>query len=698
MNHPLRKSTLSWHGIQPAAILAWILVALISTPSLFAQRGEEGGNEGGSGPVFLDEESNIELLDQGEGWRKLRIADPADPDAPPIVVMAVTPSGVEKAPIPEFKRQELREDFAGEPTGGGASGDAGDAGDEAPSNRVIFVNLEFAEAIENGESLDNWPPDPNSTTENCFGWNTKTKTKTWTLDEGSFQRDFTLTQNISGTFSAQLPLQGQATLVGRYRVKEFLCAPIDWEFKDIRLHGNLSLGGDSQVGAEIMLEGHWAREWQLGNPKIGTIDFRIFGFPAWIDFHLPSFVGLDIDALLTGSVEADSDFGASGTFDYTCDKNGCTGSSSFNNSFDLDQINAALELEIAAQVYARVMLRAELYDDAVAFAEVGAQGFAQADLWGYYGNDCGDGDGDGDNETVEALVADVRAGYDWKFGIGGAFLPDRDWTVNGQRWHLGFFDLLGQGNSTALSPMIDGPTLVTRGQPATYNVKMRPCYPYSEGVNVRAQAGNFVSVLNIPSPQGSDPTTNSADVTWTFPSDRWYLARATTLQDSKGRNMQVAQELDIRSRSGVEIQAEYVATAGAAPSKRWVGTDTTPTIRFHYDESLGNFEQRPGGACHAGQNNPTYLTIKYMGPTIRGCTFRTHIDPTPIACSPWLVSVFNNRQEIVVPSDELSTDPATCQLFDPARSQCRTGQNCFVHLTFDVGGTNHPVRFNYKKR
>ena len=160
--------------------------------------------------------------------------------------------------------------------------------------------------------------------------------------------------------------------------------------------------------------------------------------------------------------------------------------------------------------------RVALYDDDFAYVEAGLKGLLDGELWGYYGNTCGDADGDGHNETVQALAIDLGWGYDIVYGIGGFLLPDRTWTSMGPRYPLGWFDLLGGAGSTALQPMLLGPATVTEGQGVTYTVKMRPCYHYPDQVNFTITPGTWNGNKFIPKPKSNVASENSSMVSRSF--------------------------------------------------------------------------------------------------------------------------------------------------------------------------------------
>ena len=82
------------------------------------------------------------------------------------------------------------------------------------------------------------------------------------------------------------------------------------------------------------------------------------------------------------------------------------------------------------------MLKVSLWHSSFAYAQAGAQAYARANIWGYYGNTCGDADGDGSNETVQALLAELHAGYQFAYGWDTfatdehlAYTGGRDWLL-----------------------------------------------------------------------------------------------------------------------------------------------------------------------------------------------------------------------------------------------------------------------------
>lgn len=533
-------------------------------------------------PRFLDDDQKMELLQEGKGWQRVKISDPEGrASVPDEEIFIVTAEGIDHLPVTQAQKDELRDDF-------GLTGTP-QPSDEAATEVIVMHKL-IAEYVETGELPPGYEGYAETEgTKGCFGWNDKEKTENWSFSEWTQQRDFDLFGgSVDGNFSVNIPFDGQATLNLKYRVKKFACAPYKFKFKEARIFGDASLAGDSDLEAQVTLTGQWSKEWQLINPHIGRISFWVGPIPVWIDFNLPVHAGLELETALTGTIGVNTDMSAAGSFDYTCNTSSCSGWNTFDDQFSTNAVTGSVEVDIKGRAHARVMVRAEVYDDSVIYVQAGAKGFVEADLWGYYGNDCGDGDGDGQNETVEALVVDAFAGYDIVYGIGGALLPDRDWTSTGDRFPLGWWDLLGSGGSTALAPMVHGPGSVLVGQPQQYTVKMRPCYPYPDRVNLRItpDPSLWAGTTYIDKPKDADPTKNSTTFTRTFNAARNYNVHVKALTDAKGRSIQVDQTRFLQVVAPVQApqitqhpQSQTVSVgstvfmtvqaSGTSPSYRW---------------------------------------------------------------------------------------------------------------------------------
>src|SRR6185436_9070907 len=227
-----------------------------------------------------------------------------------------------------------------------------------------------------------------------------------------------------------------------------------------------------------------AWEWQIAKPHLFYYSFFIGPIPVTGGFNLPITAGLELNASITASVTYNGGGNASGYFDYVCTLDACNGYSSFNSTtLPVSQpLTGGVAGRIEPSIYAQVAVRGYLYSEGFAYAQVGLRPYLHGDLWGYYGNNCGDAEGDGLFETVDALTFDL----DWQIWVtaqADTFLTKEKrwklWDIFGRR-HIAFWDLIG---SSALEPQLWGPASVPVNSSQLYTLKMRPCWPYGDTVD-----------------------------------------------------------------------------------------------------------------------------------------------------------------------------------------------------------------------
>jgi hypothetical protein len=147
----------------------------------------------------------------------------------------------------------------------------------------------------------------------------------------------------------------------------------------------------------------------------------------------------------------------------------------------------------------------------------------------------------------------------------------------------------------------------------------------------------------------------------------------------------------------VTLQASYVP-ALSAPRTTYTSTSSNPpSFNFYYNQSLGNFEQRPGGACNTGQNNSTYLMVRYVGPPMQGCSFQASWDAGPVTCTPGQVAFLNSSQWLVLDTDVFGTDPSTCALYNPQRNVLPFNQLGWFNVNLSIAGQTTTRRLNFVK-
>lgn len=533
---------------------------------------------------------------EGKGWKLLETYDRGrSARQEGHLVWMVRRDAVPYLPISQAQRDELETSFL----------ELADA----DADEVFFVDASGLEQLEAGTL----GPDPEGGGEgllaNC-GWRTRTKDKTYNFSDYTHSGDFELGQ-IPGTYTVLVPLSGQANLHFEYEEWRpnllLACGPsLWWRFKMAHVDGNVEVSGYGDLSASASIGDTYSKEWKLFEPELGRFSFTIAGFPVYVTVTMPTYVGASLTWKLTGTVGVDADFGASGTFDYDCTKNGCTGTNTFTDNFDLSDATAGVEADVDAQLNARVMARVSLYDDDVAYVEAGVKGLLDGELWAYYGNTCGDADGDGHNETVEALAIDLGWGYDIVYGIGGFLLPDRDWTHEGPRYPLGWYDLLGPGGSTALQPMLLGPATVTAGEGASYTVKMRPCYHYPDRVNFTIVPGTWTGNQFIPEPKSNVASQNSSTVSRGFnqPGTPTLVVTNTTDADGRAINASFARTITVVPAC-TDTTPPTVAVTAPSPGGRIWGNATLAAAASD-DTGVTRVDFKIDGATRCSDTTPPF--------------------------------------------------------------------------------------------
>jgi hypothetical protein len=348
---------------------------------------------------------------------------------------------------------------------------------------------------------------------------------------------------FSGTLSATGNISGSATGEVQLKIKRhkifWVCVPYAVKFGHARAWGNATVGYGASVNGTVNYAFAW--ENQIAKPYLGSLNFFVGPVPVHIGFNLPINLGLNVNASVTGTVQYNGTQDATGAFDYTCTLSSCTGWSNYNlNGFNSPQpVTSSISGRIYPTVWAQVAVRAYLYSEWLAYAQVGVRPYLYGDLWGYYGNTCGDADGNGINETVSALTFDL----DWQLFItaqaaafgGSPTQWNNLWSTS--RRHIKFWDLVG---SSAIRPILTGPSSVMQNTSATYNSRMRPCWPYGDTVNYQLAWGDSTST-----------SFSAAPSTLTAKSKSWSTAGTktvalTALSDSHGRTLNATQSRSVQ--------------------------------------------------------------------------------------------------------------------------------------------------------
>ncbi|HEX5752225.1 MAG TPA: hypothetical protein VFZ09_38790 [Archangium sp.] len=363
---------------------------------------------------------------------------------------------------------------------------------------------------------------------------TFSKSKSFTLNTPiSTSQNFG--SGFSGTLSATGNINGSATGEVVMKVKRhkifWVCVPYGVNFQHARAWGNVSVANGSSVNGTLSYNWSWQKE--IAKPSLGSLNFFIGPVPVHIGFNLPINLGLDVSASVTGQVNYNGNQTATGAFDYTCTLSGCGGWANYNlGGNSLQPLTGSVSGRVYPTVWVQVAVRAYLYSEWLAYAQVGVRPYLYGDLWGYYGNACGDADGNGINETVSALTFNL----DWRLFItaqasafgGNPTQWNNLWST--QRRNIKFWDLIS-GGSSAIRPMIGGPASTNVNTSTGYTAKMRPCWPYGDTVNYRFDWGDSTST-NV---SGAPQTATAAGKAWSTSGAK--TLQLTALSDSWGRQL-----------------------------------------------------------------------------------------------------------------------------------------------------------------
>jgi hypothetical protein len=354
--------------------------------------------------------------------------------------------------------------------------------------------------------------------------------------------NFSRKKDFGGGFSGSIEAQGAGYLDAngqiKLRVKRtrvfWICVPYGVRFQHLRIVGNITLDSMLSVSGTINYENPKPIEYEIAKPFLTGVAFSIGPVPVYIGFNLPITVGLKIRANVTGQVQYRGSNHIVGSLDYLCTSDNCTGYQNLQTTWQNihNPVGAGISGHISPVLYADIGVRGFLYSEELVYVQVGFRGYLHGDLWGYYGNACGDAEQDGHYETVRALTFDL----DWQIAITAKgdtlFTKPKWWTLwKSKQWHISFWDLL---DSSAITPMIQGPQVVSANVGASYNLRMRPCWPYSENIDYTMSWGDGTSSNHIgpPAPPSWQPT--SASHLWTQAGP--ITMQLSALRDSHGRS------------------------------------------------------------------------------------------------------------------------------------------------------------------
>jgi len=351
------------------------------------------------------------------------------------------------------------------------------------------------------------------------------------------------TGSASATGSIQASATGELQVALKRARVLFWCIPYGVRLNYARAYGTATVGYGSTLNGTINYTNAW--ETELTKISLFSLNFWLGPIPVHIGFNMPITLGLDLSASATGSVNYTGAQSATGSFNYTCTLSGCSGSAGYTqtNPGSPQIITAGVSGRVQPNLWIQAAVRAFLYTEWIAYAQVGVRPYLRGDLWGYYGNNCGDADGDGLFETVDALTfdLDLQVHLTAQARVFGGTPTQWNDLWHTPRYHLRYWDLIG---SRALRPMLGGSSATTLSLSTPYTAQMRPCFPYTDTVNYQLAWGDGATTSLSGAPQ--TPTlTNHA---WTTNGIK--TLGLTALSDAHGRTFNQATSRNVSVSGG----------------------------------------------------------------------------------------------------------------------------------------------------
>ena len=151
----------------------------------------------------------------------------------------------------------------------------------------------------------------------------------------------------------------------------------------------------------------------------------------------------------------------------------------------------------------------------------------------------------------------------------------------------------------------------------------------------------------------------------------------------------------------IRLDAQFRRAEGAPLTIVSSISANPPAFDFYYNETEGYFEQRPGGVCHTGQNNPNYLKIRAglpPGQQVSACTFRASWDSEWYECATDQLDWLNSGTWITLNTDLRKRTPVwPCPLAPPPNAHLAFDEPAWMHVNMVVNGVTHSRRINFVK-
>lgn len=350
----------------------------------------------------------------------------------------------------------------------------------------------------------------------CTGWISKSKSFNTDVNESLDESKTFGNSTASLTFTGETEIDADIKVDLGYEYKRnFFCLPYKIRYKDVRTQGTYDIDGNLGIKGTLKYTID-NQDWKVAEPKV--VDTVFFAGPVPIRFlvRVPIHIGTgDIVMKAEGEVGLTKDLNINGTFHYYCNRSSCSNvsSSQNNNASDLlNNIGASVSASITLKPYVHVAAKPTLYGEWFFYAQVGVKPSFPIEVFGYYGNLCGDGDDNGANEWVNALLGtlDVEVGITGEAKLFTFYLlKDKYWEVYDDS--LFMVDFLNP--STSYSPLIR--PVVGDNLQVTMPVSVRSCVSrftsrYPEDYTINWGDGSTQTLNNMTSTGNGSHTYSQA--------------------------------------------------------------------------------------------------------------------------------------------------------------------------------------------
>lgn len=367
---------------------------------------------------------------QGTGWREVAVPVPpsgrvsiqaagtAKPaDHPSVLIQIDDATGLANSPLPQAVKDNLLRDGLGDgPVLVDRDLANALADGTATTKYAAYTTPDSATAYDSG-SLAGQPGRATiqrATREGLFcssGWQPLTASDTF---DGNA---LNLTKNISGgslNFNGKEKLHATVKVTVEYKRSDWsACLPYAFRLQSVSAVGTMDMT-DGRMALTGSMQATVAQDstdpiilWQ----KDGY--FTIGYLVVWYSVKVPLEMGYKAMVGASGTVDYSSQMAGVVAFNYSCQSHTCTGTTDTSKLTVTNSTpNVGLQADVVVDPYVKVSVKGQLYpifNTALASAGLGLKFSTPLQLYGYYGNACGDSDFNGTNEMLQTYFVDLQA-------------------------------------------------------------------------------------------------------------------------------------------------------------------------------------------------------------------------------------------------------------------------------------------------